>query len=169
MVERNVQQAILMLADGTIFKGYAAGKIGTTTGEICFNTGMTGYQEILTDPSYFGQILIATNVHIGNYGIKREEEESDSIKISGFICKDYNIDYSRQNADESIQDYFLREEIVAICDVDTRAIVRHIRDKGAMNAIISSEIHDVEELAKLLEAVPSMHGLELASNGKHSA
>jgi len=155
--------AILLLADGTVFYGKAAGKIGTTTGEICFNTGMTGYQEIFTDPSYFGQIMVSTNSHIGNYGIQKEEIESDSIKIAGLVCKNYNIVYSRKQATESIQDYFQNDNLVAISDIDTRALVRHIRDKGAMNAIISSEITDIEELKQKLAEVPSMEGLELSS------
>jgi carbamoyl-phosphate synthase small subunit len=155
--------AILLLADGTVFHGKAAGKIGTTTGEICFNTGMTGYQEIFTDPSYFGQIMVTTNAHIGNYGIRKEEVESGHIQIAGLVCKNYNIAYSRKQADESIQDYFQEENIVSISDIDTRQLVRHIRDKGAMNAIISSEITDIEELKKKLDEVPSMDGLELSS------
>ncbi len=155
--------AILLLADGTIFYGKAAGKIGTTTGEICFNTGMTGYQEIFTDPSYFGQIMVTTNAHIGNYGIMSDEVESNKIQIAGLVCKNYNIAYSRKQATESIQDYFTEQNIVSISDIDTRQLVRHIRDKGAMNAIISSEIMDVEELKKRLETVPSMDGLELSS------
>jgi len=155
--------AILLLADGTVFYGKAAGKIGTTTGEICFNTGMTGYQEIFTDPSYFGQIMVSTNSHVGNYGVHKEEIESDSIKIAGLVCKNYNIVYSRKQATESIQDYFQNDNLVAISDIDTRALVRHIRDKGAMNAIISSEITDLEELKQKLADVPSMEGLELSS------
>jgi carbamoyl-phosphate synthase small subunit len=98
--------AVLLLADGTVFYGKAAGKIGTTTGEICFNTGMTGYQEVFTDPSYFGQIMVTTNSHIGNYGIADEEVESGHIQISGLVCKNFNIPYSRKQADKSIQDYF---------------------------------------------------------------
>ena len=155
--------AVLVLEDGTVFHGKAAGAIGTTTGEICFNTGMSGYQEIFTDPSYFGQILVATNVHIGNYGIKNEEVESDSIKIAGLVCKKFSDVYSRQQAHKSIKDYFIEENIVGICEVDTRAIVRHIRNAGAMNAIISSSNLDVESLKKELEKVPSMEGLELSS------
>jgi carbamoyl-phosphate synthase small subunit len=157
------QKAILMLEDGTVFYGKAAGDIGTTTGEICFNTGMTGYQEIFTDPSYFGQILVATNAHIGNYGTKATDTESDSIKISGFVCKNFNNTYSRPMADKAIQDYFEGEKLVAISSVDTRAIVQHIRSRGAMNAIISSEILDEEVLKQKLQEVPSMAGLELAS------
>src|ERR1700742_396363 len=155
--------AILLLADGTVFYGKAAGKIGTTTGEICFNTGMTGYQEIFTDPSYFGQIMVTTNAHIGNYGIAKNEVESERIQIAGLVCKNYNIYYTRKQANESIQDYFQEQNIVSISDIDTRQLVRHIRDKGAMNAIISSEILDVEELKARLAEVPSMDGLELSS------
>lgn len=155
--------AILLLADGTVFYGKAAGKIGTTTGEICFNTGMTGYQEVFTDPSYFGQIMVTTNTHIGNYGIHQDEIESESIKIAGLVCKNYNIVYSRKEASESIQDNFQNENIVGISEVDTRALVRHIRNKGAMNAIISSEITDINELKSKLAAVPAMDGLELSS------
>jgi len=156
-------KALLLLEDGTVFHGKAAGKIGTTTGEICFNTGMTGYQEIFTDPSYTGQILVATNVHIGNYGIHDQEVESDGIKIAGFVCRNFNIPYSRLNAHRSIQDYFEQDGLVAIQDLDTRAIVQHIRERGAMNCIISSEIEDLEELRRRLAATPSMEGLELSS------
>ena len=163
MQNTSVNRAILLLEDGTVFKGKAAGKIGTTTGEICFNTGMTGYQEIFTDPSYFGQILVTTNAHIGNYGTRDKDTESDGIKISGFVCKNFTNAYSRPLADQAIQDYFESEELVAIHDIDTRELVRHIRDKGAMNAIISSEILDISELSTILKAVPSMAGLELAS------
>jgi carbamoyl-phosphate synthase small subunit len=155
--------AILLLADGTVYHGKAAGKIGTTTGEICFNTGMTGYQEIFTDPSYFGQIMVTTNAHIGNYGIHAAEIESDSIKIAGLVCKNFNIGYSRKEASESIQDYFQNENIVGISDIDTRALVKHIRDRGVMNAIISSEILDIDQLKERLNAVPAMDGLELSS------
>ena len=156
-------KAILLLEDGTVFHGKAAGKIGTTTGEICFNTGMTGYQEIFTDPSYTGQILVATNVHIGNYGIHDQEVESDSIKIAGFVCRNFNVPYSRLNAHRSIQDYFEADGLVAIQDLDTRAIVQHIRECGAMNCIISSETDDLEALRLQLAATPSMEGLELSS------
>src|SRR5579872_2665041 len=139
--------AVLLLADGTVFYGKAAGKIGTTSGEICFNTGMTGYQEIFTDPSYFGQIIIMTNDHIGNYGVKTDEVESKSVKISGMICKRYTAQsYSRTQASESLQDYFERNNLVGISDIDTRALTIHVRSKGAMNCIISSETTDVDAL-----------------------
>ena len=155
--------AILVLEDGTVYHGKAAGKIGTTTGEICFNTGTTGYQEIFTDPSYFGQIMVTTNAHIGNYGIDEDDTESGKIQIAGLVCKNYNINYSRKMADESIQSYFEEGNLVGISDIDTRSLVRHIRNKGAMNAIISSENLDVESLKASLATVPSMDGLELSS------
>ena len=136
-------KAILLLEDGTVMHGNAAGLVGTTTGEICFNTGMTGYQEIFTDPSYFGQIMTMTTPHIGNYGTAKEEVESDNVNISGLVCKKFSDVFSRDAADTSLQQYFEDHKIVAISDVDTRMLVRHIRDKGAMNAIISSEIFDV--------------------------
>jgi carbamoyl-phosphate synthase small subunit len=157
------QPAVLLLEDGTVFHGVSAGKIGTTTGEICFNTGMTGYQEVFTDPSYFGQLLVTTNAHIGNYGTKTADEESEGIKISGLICKNFTVQYSRPQANESIQDYFEEEGLVGISSIDTRSLVRHIRSKGAMNGIISSEVTDIAKLKKQLAKVPSMEGLELAS------
>lgn len=155
--------AILLLQDGKIFKGKSAGKTGTTTGEICFNTGMTGYQEIFTDPSYYGQVIVTTNAHIGNYGIENSEVESDAVKISGLVCKKFNNGFSRPRAQKSLQTYFEENNIVAISDVDTRAVVRYIRDKGAMNCIISTEVSDIEKLKKQLATVPSMAGLELSS------
>lgn len=155
--------AILVLEDGTVFHGKAAGKIGTTTGEICFNTGTTGYQEIFTDPSYYGQIMVTTNAHIGNYGILDEESQSGQIQIAGLVCKNYNVDFSRKLADSSLQSFFEEGNLVGISDIDTRALVRHIRDKGAMNAIISSENTDVAQLQAQLAGIPSMAGLELSS------
>jgi carbamoyl-phosphate synthase small subunit len=156
-------KAIVLFEDGSYYEGYAAGILGTTTGEVCFNTGMTGYQEIFTDPSYCGQVLVTTNVHIGNYGIKNSDTESEKVQISGLICKNFTNDFSRPLADEDIQKYFEANHLVCIYDVDTRAIVRNIRSKGAMNCIISSEIFDLDALKAKLKAVPSMEGLELAS------
>lgn len=155
--------AILLLEDGTIFYGKSAGKYGTASGEICFNTGMTGYQEIFTDPSYFGQILISASVHIGNYGITNEESESGSIKIAGLVCRTFSGHYSRKKASMSVQDWFVEQNTTVITDVDTRALVQYIRHKGAMNALISSEGKSIEELKKILTKVPPMAGLELSS------
>lgn len=155
--------AILVLEDGTIFKGTAIGKIGTTQGEIAFNTGMTGYQEVFTDPSYLGQILIMTTSHIGNYGTHINEIESESIKISGLVTKKFSNGFSRPSGNKSLQDLMEENETVGISDIDTRALVRHIRNKGAMNAIISSEILDENKLLEMVREVPSMNGLELSS------
>lgn len=155
--------AILVLEDGTVCHGKAFGAIGTTGGEICFNTGMTGYQEVFTDPSYYGQVLIMNNAHIGNYGVKDEDVESDSIKIKGLIGRNLEELFSRRTAQGSLDEYLLQQNIVAIEGVDTRALVANIRDKGAQNCIISSEILDPEELKKMLLEVPDMAGLELAS------
>ena len=155
--------AILLLEDGTVHYGRSFGKIGTTAGEICFNTGMTGYQEVFTDPSYYGQVVIMNNVHVGNYGVKDSDVESSNIKIKGLIARNLEEQFSRKMAKGSVEEYLISGNIVCIEDVDTRALVSHVREKGAMNCIISSEISDVEELKKMLAEVPGMAGLELAS------
>ncbi len=155
--------AFLVLEDGTVFQGLAIGKIGTTSGEIAFNTGMTGYQEVFTDPSYLGQILIMNTAHIGNYGTHPDEIESDSIKIAGLVTKKFSNGYSRPSGNQSLQDLMENNQTVGITDIDTRALVRHIRNKGAMNAIISSDNEDIEDLKRRVLEVPSMEGLELSS------
>jgi carbamoyl-phosphate synthase small subunit len=157
------QQAILLLEDGTLYYGKSFGKRGTASGEICFNTGMTGYQEVFTDPSYFGQVLIMNSVHIGNYGVKQGDTESEGVKIRGLIGRNLERQFSRKLADGSLDDYLKEQNIVCIGGVDTRALVAHIRVKGAMNCIISSEISDLKDLQAALQKVPSMDGLELAS------
>lgn len=155
--------AVLLLADGTVFYGKSLGKTGTTIGEICFNTSMTGYQEVFTDPSYYGQVIIMTSDHIGNYGTKDDEVESATVKISGFIAKKYSgKNYSRINGASSLQDYFEANNLVGISDVDTRALTIHVRKSGAMNCIISSETTDTAELKKQLVKAPEMNGLDLA-------
>ena len=164
MKYKGKKESILLLEDGTIFYGKSAGAIGTATGELCFNTGMTGYQEVFTDPSYYGQLMITTNAHIGNYGVDKEDVESDGMKIAGLICKNFNSGYSRPRADMSLQEYFEKENKVVISDVDTRSLVKHIRDKGAMNAIISNENLQIDSLKEQLKVVPSMEGLELSSS-----
>ncbi len=160
MTENN--QAIVLLEDGTFFKGKSIGIEGTSFGEICFNTGMTGYQEIFTDPSYHGQMMVTTNVHIGNYGTFVKDQESNSVQISGLICRNFSQNYSRILADDSLFNFLSKNNIVAITNVDTRSLVRHIREKGAMNAVISTN-KDVKELKEQLSNFPSMEGLELAS------
>ncbi len=155
--------ALLILADGHVFHGLAFGKLGIATGEICFNTGMTGYQEVFTDPSYTGQVLIMNNVHIGNYGVKKADVESNSVKIRGLVARNLAEQFSRMQADGDLNTYLVENEIVAIEGIDTRALVAYIRTKGAMNCIISSEEMDIEKLKGMLNAVPNMDGLELAS------
>jgi len=156
--------ALILLADGTVFHGKAVGgKEGTSFGEVCFNTGMTGYQEIFTDPSYFGQLMVTTNAHIGNYGATELDTESDSVKIAGLICKNFSYTYSRDLAEESLEDFLNKSNLFAISDVDTRALVSYIRDHGAMNAVITTDVDNLDQIAKELEAFPSMKGLELAS------
>ena len=158
------KKALILLADGTIFWGKAVGELeGSSFGEVCFNTGMTGYQEIFTDPSYSGQLMVTTNAHIGNYGVREGEEESDSVKIAGLICKNFSYTPSRYGATESLEDYLKKNNILAISDVDTRALVSYIRDNGAMNAVISTEVDDIDALKARLAETPDMKGLELAS------
>src|SRR3954469_2031376 len=157
------QPAVLLLADGYVFYGQAFGMIGTASGEICFNTGMTGYQEVFTDPSYYGQILIMNNVHVGNYGVNQIDQESKTVKIRGLIGRNLEEKFSRYQAEDSLDSYLKKNNIVAIEGIDTRALVSHIREKGAMNCIISSEISDINTLKVKLAEVPDMAGLELAS------
>ncbi|MFK7971161.1 MAG: glutamine-hydrolyzing carbamoyl-phosphate synthase small subunit [Bacteroidia bacterium] len=156
-------KACLLLEDGLFFEGFAIGKRGTTTGELCFNTSMTGYQEVFTDPSYYGQILIETHTHVGNYGVHSSEYESASAKIAGLIVRNFARTHSRYDAVESLDSFLRHNNIVGISDIDTRLLVTHIREKGAMNGIISAEVTDKKELKKLLKKCPSMDGLELAS------
>lgn len=158
------QKAIVLLADGTIFYGKAvANKQGSAFGEVCFNTGMTGYQEIFTDPSYYGQLMVATNAHIGNYGTNKDDMESDSVKIAGLIVKNFSYEYSRDTADKSLEDFLNDNNLLAISDVDTRALVSYIRDHGAMNAVISTEVDNIDGLMAQLNKIPEMDGLELSS------
>ncbi|AJH16223.1 glutamine-hydrolyzing carbamoyl-phosphate synthase small subunit [Myroides profundi] len=157
------KKAVLVLKDGTVFFGKSVGVEGTAFGEICFNTGMTGYQEIFTDPSYFGQIMLSTTAHIGNYGVNVDEVDSDGIKISGLVCKNFSYYHSRPNSESDLLTYLEKANLIAISDVDTRALTAHIRDNGAMNAIISTDGKSIEELKVMLENVPSMEGLELSS------
>lgn len=158
------KKALILLADGTMFHGKAVGgKEGSAFGEVCFNTGMTGYQEIFTDPSYFGQLMVTTNAHIGNYGTSSEEMESDGVKISGLICRNFSYHESRPSSDDTLESFLNKNDLLAISDVDTRALVNYIRDNGAMNAVITTEVNKIEALKLALAEVPDMKGLELAS------
>ena len=154
--------ATMLLQDGTVYRGHAAGKVGTTTGELCFNTGMTGYQEIFTDPSYYRQLMIMTSVHIGNYGVLDEEAQSTGPQISGMICRNFSNKFSRFRSDDGLQEWFMHHNLVGLSGIDTRALVLHIRSKGNMNAIISSETDDIEELTRQLKDTPDMSGLQLS-------
>ncbi len=159
----NRKKAVLLLKDGTIFYGKSIGIEGVTFGEVAFNTGTTGYQEIFTDPSYFGQIMVTTNAHIGNYGVNEQEVESNGVKISGLVCKNFSFNYSRPDASESLFDYLKKQNLIVISDVDTRALVSYIRDNGAMNAVICTDDTPIDELKAKLNKEPEMNGLELAS------
>lgn len=161
MAER--PQATLLLQDGTVMRGKTMGRKGSSGGELCFNTGMTGYQEIYTDPSYYGQMIIHTMPHIGNYGVAKAEVESDSVKIAGMICGSFSPIFSRLGALDGLDNYLAENGIVGISEIDTRKLVRHIRHAGAMNALISSESADLDFLREKLNQIPPMESLELAS------
>ncbi len=158
-----MNKAYLLLLDGTVFEGEALGKIGTTTGEICFNTSMTGYQEVFTDPSYYGQVIITNNSHLGNYGISDLDNESEGVKINGVICRNASEYQFREQAQMTVQDYLEEQSVVGIQNIDTRNLVIHIRNKGAMNCIISSDGKTIDQMKQILEDTPSMEGLELSS------
>ena len=162
--------AVLLLADGTRFEGRAIGAMGTTVGEICFNTGMTGYQEIFTDPSYTGQIMVLASPHIGNYGVNEGatdamdgEAEGRKVSIAGLVVKKFSEVWSRPAGTGSLEDYLVKAGISGISDIDTRKLVRHIRDHGAQNAVVDSTGLDDAALQKRLQEAPDMSGLELAS------
>ena len=154
--------AVLLLDDGKLFKGTTFGATGQSIGEVCFNTGMTGYQEILTDPSYAKQIVTMTAPHIGNYGVNSEDIESEKIQISGFVIKEESTFPSSWRSEMSLGDYLRKQNIVGIKNIDTRALTRHLRDNGAMNGIISSIKDTKNKLTSKLKSSPSMTGLDLA-------
>ena len=155
--------AVLVLADGTVFHGKAAGSRGTSFGEIAFNTGMYGYQEIFTDPSYHKQIVVMATAHIGNYGVHEDETESSGPRVAGVVVRNFSSVASRPGGSGTLQDDLEGHNVVGIRDVDTRALVTHIREHGAMNAVVSSDGTSVEELKAKLSDVPSMEGMELSS------
>ena len=154
-------KATLLLEDGRSFFGLSLGAVGYTVGEVCFNTGMTGYQEILTDPSYCSQIIIMTMPHIGNYGVNINDIESKKIQAAGFIIKEETVNPSNWRASQSIGDYLRDQNIIGIKNVDTRALTKHIRNNGSMNGIIFSEKNEIELMKKILYAHPKMEGLDL--------
>lgn len=155
--------ALLILADGTVFQGKAAGSRGTSFGEIAFNTGMYGYQEIFTDPSYHQQIVVMATAHVGNYGVHEDDTESNGPRVAGVVVRNFSSVASRPGGQGTLQDDLEGHGVVGIRDVDTRALVTHIREHGAMNAVVSSDGTEVEELKRRLSQVPSMEGMELSS------
>ena len=172
------KSAKLILENGTKFSGISFGAEGETIGEVCFNTGMTGYQEILTDPSYCGQLITMTYPHIGNYGVNEEDVESNKIHAAGFIVREENVVPSNFRSTQSLGEYLRAQKIVGIQKIDTRMLTRILRDEGAMNGIISTTDLDDDSLLQKVKMAPSMDGLDLAkvvtcdkiykwSKGKH--
>ncbi|MFO7169751.1 MAG: glutamine-hydrolyzing carbamoyl-phosphate synthase small subunit [Chloroflexota bacterium] len=153
--------ALLALEDGTTWPGYALGAIGERAGEVVFNTSMTGYQEVLTDPSYYGQIVVMTAPHIGNTGVNFEDEESQHPWLSGFVVRAASPRVSNWRATKSLHEYLAEHGVVSMTGVDTRALVRHIRERGAMRAVISSQNPEPERLIAAARSAPSMTGLDL--------
>lgn len=156
-------EALLVLEDGRVFEGRSFGAQGETTGEVVFATGMTGYQEVLTDPSYAGQIVTMTAAHIGNTGVNEIDPEAERPYVAGFLVRSYTDDYSSWRARTALSHYLREHEIVALADIDTRALTRHIREKGALRAAISTETDDIAYLLNLARTAPAMEGLDLAS------
>lgn len=161
MLKANAKPALLVLADGTTYRGYSFGANRTVVGEVVFNTGMTGYQEVLTDPSYSGQIVTFTYPELGNTGVNPEDEESNGIKAKGAIAKNVTFNPSNWRATQSLPDYLSAQNIPGIYGIDTRSLTRKIRNFGAINGGISSEILDPEELLGLVRQAPDMTGLNL--------
>ncbi|MBC8645728.1 MAG: glutamine-hydrolyzing carbamoyl-phosphate synthase small subunit [Thermoanaerobaculia bacterium] len=155
-------KGLLVLEDGTAYHGEAIGRPGTAFGEIVFNTAMSGYQEVLTDPSYAGQIVVMTAAHVGNYGIRAEEAESDRVHVAGFIARDFPDRWSGTGGEESLASYLDRNGVTGLHGLDTRALVRRIRTEGAMRAGISTEIGEPEQLLALVRESPGMIGSDLA-------
>ena len=158
----NLERALLALEDGTIFRGFSFGATGTVTGEICFNTGMTGYQEVLTDPSYHGQIVSMTAPQIGNTGVNDDDDQSRRPWVGGFIVRDLTRITSSWRATSSLSDYLAKHNLPGLTDIDTRRLTRHLRDRGAMRGALSSEIASPDELVDIARSAPSMVGLDLA-------
>ena len=155
-------KGLLVLEDGSCWRGEAIGRPGTSFGEIVFNTAMSGYQEVLTDPSYAGQIVVMTAAHVGNYGVRASESESGRVHVAGFLARDFPERWSGAGGEESLADYLVREGVVGLHGLDTRALVRRIRSEGAMRAGISSEIDDAGELLAQVRRSASMIGSDLA-------
>ena len=156
------KKAILYLEDGLFFEGNSLGSAGETSGEVCFNTGMTGYQEILTDPSYAKQMVAMCSPHIGNYGANDSDIESSRVYATGFIIKSESIIPSNWRSTATLNEFLKKHGVVGIQDIDTRALTLHIRDNGAMNGIISTKDFKLTSLKEKMKKIPSMEGLDLA-------
>ncbi|MGB5913382.1 MAG: glutamine-hydrolyzing carbamoyl-phosphate synthase small subunit, partial [Phormidesmis sp.] len=161
MFDPSAKPALLVLEDGTLYRGWSFGAPGTTMGEVVFNTGMTGYQEVLTDPSYCGQMIAFTYPELGNTGANAEDEESSRPQVRGAIAKNVCDRPSNWRSTQSLKDYLKEHNIPGICGIDTRALTRKLRNVGAMNGIISSDFLDPDELLTQLQTLPSMEGLNL--------
>ena len=159
---QKLKKAILFLEDGLFFNGKSLGSNGETFGEVCFNTGMTGYQEILTDPSYSNQMIVMSSPHIGNYGTNNNDTESEKVYATGFIIKSESLQPSNWRSEESLSSFLKKHSIVGIQDIDTRALTIHIRKNGAMRGIISTEDFNLDSLASKIENIPKMEGQDLA-------
>ena len=159
---QKLKKAILFLEDGLFFTGKSLGNNGETFGEVCFNTGMTGYQEILTDPSYSNQMIVMSSPHIGNYGTNNNDTESEKVYATGFIIKSESLQPSNWRSEESLSSFLKKHSIVGIQDIDTRALTIHIRKNGAMRGIISTEDFNLDSLASKIENIPKMEGQDLA-------
>ena len=158
-----MMEAILALENGQIFRGKAAGAAGETGGEVVFNTAMTGYQEVLTDPSYSGQIVTMTSAEIGNYGVAREDQESRGLHVAGFIVRDASPMASNWRADGTLRDYLTSHNVVAISDIDTRALTRVLRSSGVMRVVMATGSPDPETLVARARALPQMEGSDLVT------
>jgi len=158
-----MKRGLIALGDGTIFEGVSVGVEGVATGEVVFNTAMTGYQEILTDPSYAGQIITFTSPHIGNYGTSRKDDQGDTVHARGVIVRSLSRVASSWRSDMPLTDYLAAHNIVAVSDVDTRRLTRRIRERGAMPAAIGSDV-DSRELVDIAQATPPMSGQDLVSS-----
>lgn len=161
MVPTSAQPALLVLADGTFYPGWSFGAAGTTIGEVVFNTGMTGYQEVMTDPSYRGQIVTFTYPELGNTGVNPDDEESSQPQVRGVVARNICTKPSNWRSTQSLPDYLKQHNIPAIYGIDTRALTRKIRSIGAMNGAISTEVLDPAELLAQVQDAPSMAGLNL--------
>jgi len=162
MNSNDTNKALLVLADGTLFEGIPFGFHGTVEGEVVFNTGMTGYQEVLTDPSYMGQLVAFTYPELGNTGVNPDDQEAPEPFVRGVISRQISASASSWRSCEPLETWLDKYKIVGICGIDTRALVRHIREKGAMNGVISSDGSSPLKLYERLEKIPSMEGLNLA-------